>query len=380
MNTTDARRRLSRVRSHLVSTHYTSSSTTTTTTTTNDNADADADAKSQQLSTRSTSSTTTTKSNEDISKSDLKLRGWGYNDTKFFLNDDDMVELSGDRYPQAFPPNVRRVFPRLKEFMEDRLHMNVEETSFMHDKLPDVDPPVQRPDFVAALTAAVASAAAARARATATASTSSPLEMYDDHRCRLRHALGCTMEEVWMMRYADRVARAPDLVIYPRSHEEVELIVQLAVVHDVVIIPYGGGTTVSGSIECPKDEKRCIVSLDMSRMNKIKLVDRENMLACIEAGTIGTEIERKLDALGLIMGHEPDSYEHSTMGGWIATVSCCCLLFVVAVFLLLLSFQCTYCEIKVTLSLIPILLSFVSLFLIFFLCLFLFFFHRTLPE
>ena len=55
-------------------------------------------------------------------------------------------------------------------------------------------------------------------------------------------------------------------------------------------------------------------------MCRIKWVDRENMLACIEAGTIGTEIERKLGSLGLIMGHEPDSYEHSTMGGWIATV------------------------------------------------------------
>merc|ERR1712166_615909 len=121
------------------------------------------------------------------------------------------------------------------------------------------------------------------------------------------------------MRYADKIERAPDLVIYPKSHTEVEMIVKTAVETNCVIIPYGGGTSVSGALQCPTNETRLIISLDMSRMCRIKWVDRENMLACIEAGTIGTEIERKLGSLGLIMGHEPDSYEHSTMGGWIAT-------------------------------------------------------------
>ena len=245
----------------------------------------------------------TTTTTIDLSKPDLKLRGWGYTDTQFFLNEEQVVELSGDRYPDAFPPNVKRVFPRLKEFMEDRLHMNVEETSFMCDTMPALDPPIRNSAFLTAVHSAI-----------------SGIEMYEDHKCRLRHALGCTMEEVWSMRYAERIERAPDIVIYPRSHQEVEIIVKAAVDNNVVIIPYGGGTTVSGAIHCPKNEQRCIVSMDMARMCRIRWVDRENMLACIEVGTIGTEIERKLGKLGLIMGHEPDSYEHSTMGGWIATV------------------------------------------------------------
>ena len=275
-------RRLARLQAH-VTPHTTSSSTTSTTTTT-------------------TTTATATTLPPDTSKDLLKLRGWGYNDTHFFLNEDNQVELSGDRYPQAFPPNVKRVFPKLKDFMEDRLHMNIEETSFVNEELPQVDPPRVNLAFVAAVQAALPT-----------------VELYNDPQCRLRHALGCTMEEVWAIRYGTKVHRAPDLIMYPKSHTEVEIIVKAAVEHDVVIIPYGGGTSVSGALECPAEEHRVIVSLDMARMSRIKWVDRENMTACIEAGTIGTEIERKLGTVGLIMGHEPDSYEHSTMGGWIAT-------------------------------------------------------------
>ena len=258
--------------------------------------------------TPSSSSSTATPSSSssepiDTSKKDLKLRGWGYKDTHFFLNDDKVVELTGNKYPEAFGPNGRRLFPRLLEFMQDRLHMDEAETCFMTEKLPDLDPPILNASFTKAINTLIPN-----------------IEAYTNHECRFRHALGCTMEEVWAMRYADKIERAPDLVIYPKSHTEVEMIVKTAVETNCVIIPYGGGTSVSGALQCPTNETRLIISLDMSRMCRIKWVDRENMLACIEAGTIGTEIERKLGSLGLIMGHEPDSYEHSTMGGWIATV------------------------------------------------------------
>lgn len=66
-------------------------------------------------------------------------------------------------------------------------------------------------------------------------------------------------------------------------------------------------------------EKRMIVSLDMSRMNKIKWVDKVNMTACIEAGIIGQDLERELKNYGVCLGHEPDSVEFSTLGGWIST-------------------------------------------------------------
>merc|ERR1711871_1151034 len=96
-----------------------------------------------------------------------------------------------------------------------------------------------------------------------------------------------------------KMGRMPDCVLYPGSHEDVEEIVQAAVRFDVVLIPYGGGTSVSGGLECPHDEARMIVSLDMQRMNRILWVDRENMLGCIEAGAHGQELNEKLAKVGL---------------------------------------------------------------------------------
>ena len=69
----------------------------------------------------------------------------------------------------------------------------------------------------------------------------------------------------------------------------------------------------------PEEEKRMVISLDMQEMNRIKWIDFENNLACIEAGAVGCDIDNKLKEHGLCLGHEPDSYEFSTLGGWIST-------------------------------------------------------------
>jgi alkyldihydroxyacetonephosphate synthase len=84
-------------------------------------------------------------------------------------------------------------------------------------------------------------------------------------------------------------------------------------------VPYGGGTNVTQSLMLPIEEKRMIVSVDMSRMNAIKWVDKENNLACVQCGIIGTDLERDLKQYGVISGHEPDSMEFSSLGGWIST-------------------------------------------------------------
>lgn len=81
----------------------------------------------------------------------------------------------------------------------------------------------------------------------------------------------------------------------------------LANKHDVVLVPYGGGTNVTQSLMLTQKEKRMIVSLDMSRMNKIKWVDKVNMIACIESGIIGQDLERELKNYGVCLGHEPVS-------------------------------------------------------------------------
>lgn len=62
-----------------------------------------------------------------------------------------------------------------------------------------------------------------------------------------------------------------------------------------------------------------VVSLDMSRMCKVKWVNKSNMTMCAEAGIRGIELEKELNKHGLTIGHEPDSMEFSTLGGWIST-------------------------------------------------------------
>ena len=75
----------------------------------------------------------------------------------------------------------------------------------------------------------------------------------------------------------------------------------------------------SGALSCPSNEARMIVSVDMHEMNAIKWLDEDNMLVCMEAGIVGQDLKRRLEAKGFTIGHEPDSLEFSSLGGWIAT-------------------------------------------------------------
>ncbi len=116
-----------------------------------------------------------------------------------------------------------------------------------------------------------------------------------------------------------RLSRLVDLVIWPGCHEHVVRIVRLATDHNVALIPSGGNTNVSHDMVIPESETRMVVALDMTRMSRIKWIDKENMLACVEAGMRGSEMEEQLKQEGVCTGHDPDSVEFSTVGGWIAT-------------------------------------------------------------
>ncbi len=135
---------------------------------------------------------------------------------------------------------------------------------------------------------------------------------------RLRRGHGHTLDEMYEIKHGG-LRRVPDAVVFPGSTEDVVRIVQLALQHDVVLVPYGGGTNVSEALRCPADEPRSIVAVDMQRMNRIRWIDKANRLACIEAGAVGRHITDQLAAHGVTLGHEPDSYEFSTLGGWVAT-------------------------------------------------------------
>lgn len=80
---------------------------------------------------------------------------------------------------------------------------------------------------------------------------------------------------------------------------------KLANKHNVVLIPYGGGTNVTNSLQLSEKEKRMIVSVDMMRMNRVRNVNLENMTATVEAGIIGVDLEKELEKYGVCCGHEP---------------------------------------------------------------------------
>jgi len=139
-----------------------------------------------------------------------------------------------------------------------------------------------------------------------------------DSRLRLRHGHGHTQEDLWAIKHG-HLTRVPDLIVWPASEDEVRFVVDTARAHGACVVPYGGGTNVSEALRCLPGETRPILSVDLRRMNRVLWIDPENRQAAIEAGATGLEIERQLGAHGFTMGHEPDSQELSTLGGWIAT-------------------------------------------------------------
>jgi alkyldihydroxyacetonephosphate synthase len=111
------------------------------------------------------------------------------------------------------------------------------------------------------------------------------------------------------------------VVVRPGSEDEVAAILQAALAHDAVVIPFGGGSSISGSLEAPAGETRPVISIDLVRLDKVLSVDRVSRLAQVQAGVFGPHLEQQLAAHGYTFGHFPDSFTHSTLGGWIATRS-----------------------------------------------------------
>ncbi|KAL2737842.1 alkyldihydroxyacetonephosphate synthase [Vespula squamosa] len=135
---------------------------------------------------------------------------------------------------------------------------------------------------------------------------------------RLVRAHGHTLREIFVLRHG-MFKRIPDIILWPKCHEDVVKIVKICAEYQAVCIPFGGGTSVSGAARCPTKERRTIISLDTTQMNQILWIDKENLIACAQAGIIGQDLERILRQQGLTSGHEPDSYEFSSLGGWVAT-------------------------------------------------------------
>jgi alkyldihydroxyacetonephosphate synthase len=137
---------------------------------------------------------------------------------------------------------------------------------------------------------------------------------------RVVHARGKSLRDLVRQRRGHPV-RLPDVIVHPGGEEAVVAILHTALAADAVVIPFGGGSSISGSLEAPADEPRPVISVDLERMNKVLAIDATSRLARVQAGVFGPHLEQQLQAQGYTFGHFPDSFTNSTLGGWIATRS-----------------------------------------------------------
>lgn len=136
---------------------------------------------------------------------------------------------------------------------------------------------------------------------------------------RVLHARGQSLPD-WLAMRSGRMAPFPDGVAEPVSSQEVRELLAWAVKENVIVIPYGGGTSVAGHIN-PLEGSRPVLTLSLARLNTLISLDRESQLATIGAGANGPRVEQLLNAEGYTLGHFPQSFELSTLGGWVVTRS-----------------------------------------------------------
>ena len=136
---------------------------------------------------------------------------------------------------------------------------------------------------------------------------------------RASHAWGKSYSDV-VRGFDGRFDFPPDVVARPRGERDVEAVLEWAAGANVAVVPYGGGTSVSGGVQCEVPSRfDGVVSLDLGAMDRVLQIDAVSRSALIQAGAIGPVIEKQLRALDLTLRFYPQSFELSTLGGWIAT-------------------------------------------------------------
>jgi alkyldihydroxyacetonephosphate synthase len=134
---------------------------------------------------------------------------------------------------------------------------------------------------------------------------------------RVSHALGKAYRDV-VRGFYGKFENPPDLVAFPRDESEIEAVLSWAEAEGAAVIPFGGGTSVVGGVE-PRLGERPVVSLDLRRLDRVLEVDPESLAARIQAGATGPGLEEQLREHGLTLRFFPQSFEYSTLGGWVAT-------------------------------------------------------------
>ncbi|SFM25630.1 FAD-binding oxidoreductase [Marinobacter zhejiangensis] len=136
---------------------------------------------------------------------------------------------------------------------------------------------------------------------------------------RIRHARGQSLAD-WLAMRSGQFGVFPDGVALPKTTEEVRELLAYAKDNNVKVIPYGGGTSVAGHIT-PLADSQPVLTISLAAMNRLMDIDTDSQIATFGAGTPGPLVESQLRAQGYTLGHFPQSFELSTIGGWVASRS-----------------------------------------------------------
>ncbi len=140
-----------------------------------------------------------------------------------------------------------------------------------------------------------------------------------DKRVRALHTYGRGYRDL-VRGYRGDFAAAPDWVFHPTEEEHLTALFRFCEKESIALVPYGGGTSVVGGTEhTPSGRFRATASVDLSRLDKVLEVDVTSRAARIQGGATGPRIAEQLNPHGYSLRHYPQSYELSTLGGWIAT-------------------------------------------------------------
>ena len=141
-----------------------------------------------------------------------------------------------------------------------------------------------------------------------------------DDPTRVAHCRGKSTQDLLQIR-AGNVHDAPDAVVFPRSHDEVQAILLACVDLAIAVVPFGGGSSVVGGLAMDGHRPRAVIALDLRRMNALISVDAESLTATLQPGLRGPQVEAVLADHGLTLGHFPQSFEYASVGGFAATRS-----------------------------------------------------------
>ena len=231
--------------------------------------------------------------------------GWGFADTAFEVSRNGHLQLTGGRYSIC-----QREMDAFLPFMEEALQITLlrqprdpPSSSVVSDVLP-----VTVGHSCQELLTWLQHSKSFTARVS--------LDVAD----RIDHSHGQNHEDMQGLRTG--FARVVDAVVWPTDEAQLVALVQYVAAlgpHKAALLPYGGGTNVSGALGLQKADRRFIVAVNLSLLSQVLAVDTENLVVEVQAGCTGAALDAHLAATGFCVGHEPDSNEFSTVGGWVAT-------------------------------------------------------------